>query len=156
MATPCSAPDAVAMTAASGGVVAAVPIAPRTQVVVATSPVEGQQLSLSPAAGDHVATVARPQKVNVAALRSPDVVATNTASARGGRAQPAARQQGESSEPHIGSIAAEATVTMGIFTTRKRTKGTSVMRTSASAKRAAGASAGREAKHCHRRGRQRQ
>ena len=82
---PRSAPDldGVATTAVSGGAVAAVAAvatAPRSQADVASRPDAGQQLALSPAAGDHVATVARPQKKNVAALRSPDVVTTNTAS----------------------------------------------------------------------------
>ena len=86
----------------------------------------------NPVAGDHVTTVTRPQKVNVAALRSPDSVATNTTSggyrrarspqrsqSRGGRARSAARQQGGSSEPHVGRMAAGDTVAIGTFTARK-------------------------------------
>ena len=78
-AAPRSAPDAVTTTAVSGGAVAAIATTPRARAAVAMSPDSGQQLALSTAAGDHVATVARPQKVNVAALRSPDDVTTNTA-----------------------------------------------------------------------------
>ena len=67
---------------------------------------------------------------------SVDAVATNTAS--GGlllratpqrsqlrRAQLAARQQGGSSEPHLGRMASRGTVTMGTFTGRKSATGTS-------------------------------
>ena len=81
------------MTAVAGGAVAAVVTAPRSQAAVATGPDGGQQLALSPAAGDHVATVARPQKVDVAALRSPDAVATNTVSGGYRRARSPQRSQ---------------------------------------------------------------
>ena len=66
-------------TAVSGGAVAAVATVLRAQAAFATRPDAGQQLLLFPAAGDHVAAVAHPQKVDVAALRSTDAVATNTA-----------------------------------------------------------------------------
>ena len=88
-----SAPDAVATTAVSGGTVAAIATAPRAQTAVATSPDAGQQLALSPAAGDHVTTEALPQKVGVAALRSPDAVATNMASGGYRRARSSQRSQ---------------------------------------------------------------
>ena len=81
---------------------------------------------------------------------------------RGGRAQPAARQQGGSSEPHVGRMAAGDTDAIGTFTARKSaTGGASTTKTSderdggasALVRRAAGASAGRETKYCHSRGR---
>ena len=132
------------MTAVSEGAVAAAATARRSQAVTASRPDAGQQLVLSPASGDHVATVTRPQKVGVAALRSPDAVATNTVSgcyrrarspqrsqSRGGRARPAARQQDGSSEPHVGRMAAGGTVAMGTFTARKSATGTSATGTNA-------------------------
>ena len=143
MAAPRSAPDAVAAAAVSGGAAVAVAVASRAQAAVATSPDAGQQLALSPAGGDHVTTVARPQKVDVAALRSPDAVATNTTSegyrrgrspqqsqSRGGRARPSAQQQGGSSEPRVRRMVAEGTVVMGTFTARESAAGTSATRTS--------------------------
>ena len=64
----------------SGGAIAVVATAPRARAAAATNTDAGQQIALSPAAGDHVATLARHQKVDVAALRSTDTVTTNSAS----------------------------------------------------------------------------
>ena len=87
------APDVVATRPASADAAAAVAVAPYANDAVAMILDAGKQIALSPAAGDHVATVARPQKVDVAALRSPDAVATNTASGGYRRARAPQRSQ---------------------------------------------------------------
>ena len=93
VAAPRSAPDAVVTTAVSGGAVAAAATAPRAQVAIATSPDAGQQLVLSPAAGDHVATVARLQKIDMTTLHSLDAIAMSIASEGYRRLQSPQRSQ---------------------------------------------------------------